>query len=283
MMFLCDQRIVRAVRPGSVGTVLLAAIPAILWRCTATEKEALPVTRKPLVCAHRGASGYAPENTLAAMKLAMEMGANMAELDVQQTADDHLVVIHDDRLERTTTGRGFVWQKTLPELRGLDAGGWFDMHFRGEPLPTLDQVIALVRGKMKLNIEVKLHGHERDIARLVIEAIRRHKFEKECIVTSFGHRVADEIKARAPDLVVGYIFAKDQFSDSLFDGPVDVLSAHYSLVDEAFVHRARAAGKQVHVWTVNRESDMRRMINLGVDAIITNYPDKLRQIVDEER
>ena len=108
-------------------------------------------------CAHRGASGHAPENTLAAFRLAFAMGAEMCELDIQQTADDRLVVMHDDTLERTTNGKGNLWEMTLAELQRYDAGLWYDQKFSGETLTTLEQVIAFARDKMKLNIAVKIH------------------------------------------------------------------------------------------------------------------------------
>ena len=232
-------------------------------------------------CAHRGASGHAPENTLAAMRTAMAMGAHMSELDIQQTADDRLVLLHDDELERTTNGTGLLWQKTWAELQTYEAGSWFAPEFAREPLPTLEEVFALVRGKMKLNIEVKLHGHERDIAKLVVATIRREKFEHECIVTSFGHRVADEIKALAPELKVGYIFGKEEYHEGVFSGPVEVLSANHYLISPEFMRQARAAGKTVHVWTVNEKPLMHRMLDLGVDAVITNYPDRLAEVIRE--
>lgn len=232
-------------------------------------------------CAHRGASGHAPENTLAAMRVAMAMGAHMAELDVQQTADDRLVLLHDDSLERTTNGAGMLWQKPLAELQTYEAGKWFAPQFAGEPLPALEEVIALVRGKMKLNVEVKLHGHERDVAKLVVETIRREKFERECLVTSFDHRVADEIKARAPELKVGYIFGKEEYHEGVFLGAAEALSVHHYLVGPEFMKRARAASKEVHVWTVNDKPLMHRLMDLGVDAIITNYPDRLAEVMRE--
>ncbi|MCI0695053.1 glycerophosphodiester phosphodiesterase [candidate division KSB1 bacterium] len=229
-------------------------------------------------CAHRGASGHAPENTLAAIRLAMEMGAEMCELDVQQTADSRLVVMHDDTLERTTNGKGNVWEMTLAELQKHDAGSWFAPRFAGEKLPALEEVIALVRGKMSLNIEAKIHGHERNVASLIVETLRRERFDDECVVTSFDHKIVDEIKTLAPALQVGYIFGWREFSREVFWRKVELLSAHYSLIDAAFLQRARAAGKKVHVWTVNDPWHMRRMIEMGVDGIITNYPDRLNAI-----
>jgi len=218
---------------------------------------------------------------MAAFRLAMEMGADMCELDMQQTADDRLVVMHDDMLDRTTNGKGNVWEMTLAELQKYDAGSWFDSRFAGEKLPSLEQVTELVRGKMQLNIEVKMHGHERDVATLVVETIRREKFQNDCVMTSFDWSVVDQIKKMAPDLKAGYIFGWKEFSAEVFAGPVDLLSSHYSLVDSFFLERAHQTGKKVHVWTVNYKWLMRRLIKLGVDGIITNYPDRLREVINE--
>jgi glycerophosphoryl diester phosphodiesterase len=231
-----------------------------------------------ICCAHRGASGYAPENTLAAIRLAMEMGADMCEIDVQQTADDRLAVMHDDTLARTTNGTGNLWEMTLAELQKYDAGSWFDTRFAGEKLPALEQVIELVRGRMPLNIEAKIHGHERNLASLIVETLKRERFDDECVVTSFDHRVVDEIKTLAPELTAGCIFGWREFSAAVFSGKAKLLSAHYSLVDAAFLERACAAEKKVHVWTVNDQWLMRRMIEMGVDGIITNYPARLNTL-----
>ncbi len=273
-------------RASSAALLTLLIYGALLSACKKRgdrgESDRLG-TETVVVCAHRGASAYAPENTLAAMRKAMELGADMAELDVQQTADDHLVLMHDDRLNRTTSGRGLLWQKSLAELRQLDAGGWFDPHFAGEPIPTLEEVMALVRGKMQLNIEVKMHGHERDIVRLVIDTIRRNDFAAHCIVTSFDHAFIDSLKARAPDLRAGYILVPELFHDAIFTAPLEVLSVHHEMVDSTFVARAHANGKEIHVWTVNDRKTMRKMLALGVDAIITNYPDRAREVVQAAR
>lgn len=259
----------------AVVAILLG--PAVILHAQEREMPTNPQT--VINCGHRGAAGHAPENTLAAIRLAMAMGAQMVEIDVQQTADDQLVLLHDDSLSRTTNGTGLLWQKHASELQTLDAGRWFSAEFAGEPLPTLAQTIALVRGKIKLNIEVKLHGHERNIAKLVVEAIRRAGFAPECLITSFGHAVADEIKQLAPELRVGYIFGPREFREAVFSAPVEVLSAHYSLVNAEFMRKARAAGKAVHVWTVNDKALMTRLIDLGVEAIITNYPDRLTEVL----
>lgn len=270
--------------PPALFAFLPIALIIFLFACSEKKNEMTGnKTEKPIICAHRGASGHAPENTLAAMRMAMEMGAHMAELDVQQTADDRLAVFHDDKLNRTSTGSGFLWEKSLAELQEMDAGAWFDPHFRGEPIPTLEEVIALVRGKMRLNIEVKMHGHEREVAKLVVETIRRENFIEQCLVSSFDRQVVDQIKRLAPELKVGYIFSKKEYDERVFAGPVEVLSANERLIDQTFMQRAHAAGKEVHVWTVNDTAKMRKMIDLGVDCIITNYPDRLVSILSNSR
>jgi glycerophosphoryl diester phosphodiesterase len=232
-----------------------------------------------LICGHRGASGYAPENTIAAFRLAMEQGADMCELDVQQTRDDRFAVIHDATLGRTSDGSGPVWKKTLAELQALDAGGWFGRSFAGEGIPSLEQVIHLVRGKMRLHIELKAHGHERQSEELLAAALRRENVANECIVSSFDHDRIDHLKRLAPEIAAGYIFSARQFHDQLFSGAADVLSAHFSLITDDFVKRARSSGKRVHTWTANQTKDMQRLLEAGVDAIITNFPDRLATIV----
>jgi len=235
----------------------------------------LKTKKSCLVCGHRGASGQAPENTLAAFRLAIDMGVDMCELDVQQTRDVRFAVIHDDTLGRTTNGRGAVWKRDLAELQKLDAGRWFGKSFAGERVPSLEEGIAVARGRIKLNIELKVHGHERNVAGLLVDTIRRESFEDECLVSSFDHKLADEVKSIAPEFAVGYIFGAQEFDERIFFGPVDILSAHFPLITEKFMKKVRDHHKQIHAWTVDRPEDMRRMIEIGVDVIITNFPDRL--------
>lgn len=229
-------------------------------------------------CAHRGASGHEPENTIAALEKAIAMGATMAEIDIQQTADDRFAVFHDDNLDRTTNGVGPLWKKTMAELQALDAGSWFGSEFAGERIPSLEEVLEITRGRLPLNIELKLHGHERQLVELVIRALHDNNIEDHCthggLVTCFDHRVAVAVKQADRALTVGAILGRQQDTEGFFALPVDVLSAEKSLVDEDFMAAARRAGKQVHVWTVNEPEEFSRLIDLGVDAVITNYPDR---------
>ena len=229
-------------------------------------------------CAHRGASGHAPENTIAALEKAIAQGAAMAEIDIQQTADDRFAVFHDDFLDRTTNGVGPLWEKTLAELQTLDAGSWFGPEYAGERIPSLEEVLATTRGRLPLNIELKLHGHERELVELVIRTLHDNNIEDHCLpvslVTCFDHKVAVAVKQADNALTVGAILGRPQYTDGVFNLPVDVLSVEKSLVDKDFMAAARGAGKQVHVWTVNEPEEFRRLIDLGVDAVITNYPDR---------
>ena len=241
--------------------------------------------RHPLVCAHRGASAQAPENTLAALALAMDQGADMAEVDVQLTADDQLVLIHDDLLDRTTDGRGRVCDLPLADLRALDAGAWFDAAFVGEKIPTLDEAIAAVAGRLVLNIELKIGsgaGSRADLlADRVTETVRAADLVNTCVLTSFDHKLIDRLQKREPDLRVGYILKRRWFTRmaKLCAAPVHVLSVERTGVGRDLVERAHAAGRKLHVWTVDDESEMRRLIELGVDAIITNEPGRLRRVL----
>jgi len=229
-------------------------------------------------CAHRGASGHAPENTIAALEKAIAQGAAMAEIDIQQTYDDKFAVFHDDLLDRTTDGAGPLWEKTLAELQTLDAGSWFGPEFIGERIPSLEEVLETTHGRLPLNIELKLHGHERQLVELVIRTLHDNNIEDHCLrtslVTCFDHQVAVAVKQADSALTVGAILGRQQYSAGIFHLPVDVLSVEKALVDEAFMAAARETEKKVHVWTVNEPEDFRRLIDLGVDAVITNYPDR---------
>ena len=234
--------------------------------------------KKTINCAHRGASGHAPENTIAAVEKAIALGADMAEIDIQQTADDRFAVFHDDLLDRTSNGSGPLWEKSLGKLQALDAGSWFGPEFAGERISSLEEILEITRDRLPLNIELKLHGHERRVVELVIRALHDNNIEDHCpqpgLITCFDHAVAAGIKEADPTLIVGAILGNEQFSRGTFTAPVDLLSVEKSLVDADFMAAAHHAGKQVHVWTVNEPEEMHRLIDLEVDAVITNYPDR---------
>jgi len=198
----------------------------------------------------------------------------MVEIDVQQTADDRLVVFHDADLVRTTDGRGPLWSRTLAELRSLDAGAWFGPEFAGARIPTLEEVLDACRGRVVVNIEMKMHGHERNIVDRVVGVVHDSHDGDRCLVTSFDHGAALGVKRRAPDLRAGLILGSSPVPEGVFTSAADVLSARSMVADETFLSRAAAAGKAVHVWTVDDPARMAGLVAAGVEAVITNFPDR---------
>lgn len=225
-------------------------------------------------CAHRGASGHAPENTLYALERAVHLGADMAEIDVQQTADGRLVLFHDETLERTSSGSGRLGDRTLTELRALDAGAWFSPHHAGQKIPTLAEAMALARGRLALNIELKVDGPAAGFLAQLKTTIADQNFADHCVVTSFDHALIDELISGAPDFATGYIIGREGVPADVFRAKVDLLSLEKSLIDASALEFAVAGGQAVHAWTVNDTAEMSRLIALGVGGVITNYPDR---------
>jgi|WetSurMetagenome_2_1015567.scaffolds.fasta_scaffold351570_1 glycerophosphoryl diester phosphodiesterase len=234
-----------------------------------------------LLTAHRGASGYAPENTLSSMSEAIKMKADYSELDAQETSDGEIIVLHDGNLKRTTGLDKNIWETSYEEIKKLDAGSWYNDKFKGEPLPKLSDIIDLVKGKMKLNIELKCNGHQKKLADKVVKIVKEKDFSKECILTSFEINEIKRAKEIDSTLKVGLIFEKMPGAYDVFKANMEVLSVNYLLVDENFVRKAKENGKEIHVWTVDDEAEMRRLIKLGVTSILTNYPEKLKKIFAE--
>jgi glycerophosphoryl diester phosphodiesterase len=225
--------------------------------------------------AHRGASGKAPENTMIAIMTAIKAGSDFSELDVQETKDGVLVLLHDGNLKRTTGLDRNIWEMPYDSIVGLDAGSWFSSEFKDEPIPTLESVIDAVNGKMKLNIELKMNGHEKQLAERVVALVEDKGFISNCILTSFDFEIINKVKQLNGNIKVGYIFKKIPQNVDVFNANVDLLSVNKKLVDEEFVKKAHAGNKEVHVWTVNESEEMKRLIDLGVNSIITNRPDVL--------
>ena len=234
------------------------------------------------ITGHRGASGLAPENTMASMVKAMELTADFSELDVQETADGILVLMHDDSLQRTTGIEAGVWEKTYDDLQGLDVGFWFSEDFKGEPIPTLKSIIEAVRGKMKLNIELKMNGHEKQLTEKVVAMVENEDFFDNCVLTSFDFSAIKKVKQLNSKIKAGYIFSEMPEDEDVFNANVDLLSVNKKIVTEDLVQKAHANNKEVHVWTVNEPEDMRKLISFGVDNIITNYPNILKQVLTEK-
>jgi len=244
-----------------------------------------PTLNRPLIFAHRGANQVAPENTLPAFQAAVDLGADGVELDVQYTSDGHLVVFHNPSLEKTSDGTGRVTSHTLEELRKLDAGSWFDPKFAGTPIPTLDEVLDLLRGKLLINIELKsLEPVTIGIGKDVVAAVRAHDMAEQVVISSFNPFALRRAKGAGPEIECALLLDADLPAWMRWDltrrfSKADGLHPATRMVDPGYLARARKMGLPVRVWTVNEEADIRRLIDLGVDAIITDVPDKLAALL----
>ncbi len=238
-----------------------------------------------LVTAHRGFSGKAPENTLASFRAAIDAGSDMIELDVHLTRDNEVVVIHDDTLERTTTGKGNVADKTLAELKSLDAGVWFNPRFVGERIPTLAEVLTLVRGRILVNIELKKGKNfpytMEELADRTLAVVEKAGMTDQVLFSSFAPAAIDRIRVRNSRLPVALIIDKAWAKPDKPGGGTlyRTLNCRAAVLNEENIRSAHAAGIKIHVWTVDTTEAMERFIALGVDGIITNHPDRLIEIL----
>ncbi len=230
------------------------------------------------ISSHRGNSKDAPENTMAAFEKAIQDMTDYIELDVQQTSDGAVIVMHDSSVKRTTGVDKEVWELTLDEVKQLDAGSSFSPEYAGEPVPTLDEVIKMVKGKAKLNIEIKPNSHDVNMAESVAQIIEDNDFTGECVVTSFDYQTLKEIKQINPDIEVGYILSV-AYGDFYNMDDVDVFSVNASFLTKRTIDAIHKSGKRVFAWTVNNETSMKNLANKGVDNIITDDPITAREVI----
>ena len=243
------------------------------------------VLSRTQVTAHRGFSHVAPENTMPAFQAAIDSGADYIELDVQLTADDQLVVFHDDRIDRTTNGKGMLKNYTYEQLQQFSAGSWFskDGEFDDVKIPLLTEVLDLVGNDIMLNIEIKRSGEPKKTAERVVELVKEYDIANSCYITSFSYDALKKVKQLDPKIKTGYI-ANLSTATSYSRLPyIDAVSMNYLFVNQSVVNSAHHNGKRIFVWTVDRQSEVQRMMALGVDNIITNRPDKVLEVVDSKK
>jgi glycerophosphoryl diester phosphodiesterase len=256
--------------------------------------------QRPLVFAHRGGGGLFPENTLEAFKYSASLGVDVLELDVHSTADGRLVVTHDRSVDRTTDGSGRVNEMTLDELKRLDAGYHFSpdggktfpFRGRGITIPTLEEIFDALPD-MTFNVEPKQQTPS--IVKPLCGILRERKMTGRVIVGSFRQEVLDEFRAECPEVATsaspseaGYFLAmyKTGLAES-YTPPMQALQVperlgYLNVVSEDFVKAAHRLNLKVHVWTVNETEDMRRLTEMGVDGIMTDYPDRLLKLLEEK-
>ena len=244
-------------------------------------------TKSIWTIAHRGASGHAPENTMAAFRRAVELGATFIETDLQITRDAQVIAIHDSTLDRTTSGKGQVHLQTLHEIRALDAGSWFGdgqpRGFSGERVPTLDEILAFAKEHdVIFYLEIK-SGPAWGVEHAVVAALQDQGASARVVILSFDPHALDSIFRLDTTMMTGLLC--EHPSNDLVERTVRAgarqLVARGDLVTAAVVEKAHRAGLQVVTWTINEPEQMRRLIADGVEGIITDYPDRLLQLLRE--
>jgi len=266
-------------RPGLVG-----------WRKVSDhlrppKDESEMGTKAIWTIAHRGASGHAPENTMAAFRRAVELGARFIETDLQITRDAQVIAIHDFTLDRTTSGKGQVHLLSLEQIRALDAGAWFDGRgagaFPGERVPTLTEILDFAKEHdVIFYLEIK-SGPAWGIEHAVVAALRDQNASARVVILSFDPATIDSVHRLDSTMMTGFLC--EHPSNDLVERTVRAgarqLVAGGDLITPAVVEKAHHAGLQVVAWTINEPEQMRRLIAAGVDGIITDYPDRLLSVL----
>jgi glycerophosphoryl diester phosphodiesterase len=264
---------------GRFALRLGLAVLALATGLTAYLLARLDLKSEVAVTAHRGAALEAPENSLAAFRAAIEAGADYIELDVQRTADGTLAVLHDGDLLRMAGDPRKVGALTAADLAGIDIGRKRGARFAGERVPRLEEVIELARGRIRLNIELKYNVPDPALAPAVVALLRRADFLDQAVITSLDYAALKQVEAIEPRLPTGHIVTASLGDVARTEA--DFVSLNSAKATPALLRRAHAAGKDVHVWTVNDPEVMVRMIERGVDNVITDNPALLRRVMRE--
>lgn len=233
--------------------------------------------------AHRGASAYCPENTMAAFSKALQLGATGIETDIQLTKDGQIIIIHDESLARTAGLDQLVKDTDYAQLQTLDAGSWFGPEFLNERIPTLEQLLELIKPTdVILNIELKNGVFQYpDIEQKTIDLVRAYQMTERVIISSFNHYSLKLCKQLAPEIRTGILYMEGIYRpwDYAATLEADALHAYKYAVTAEWTAEAAAHGIAYHPFTVNETAEMERLIDAGVAGIITDYPDRLAHIL----
>ncbi|MGI9239989.1 MAG: glycerophosphodiester phosphodiesterase, partial [Verrucomicrobiales bacterium] len=257
---------------GGAGVILVAL--GATWTILSRVK----MEDEVLIIAHRGSAATAPENTLAAVREAVEAGADFVEIDVQETADGEVVVFHDGDFMKTAGEAMKIWEARRADLDRIDIGSWFDKRFSAERTPTLAQVLQECKGRSKVNIELKYYGHDEDLEQRVIDIVEAEGMGDQVVVMSLKYDKVQKTKAKRPDWTYGLLTTVQLGDISKFD--VDFLGVSAAGASRSFVRNAKSKGFDVYVWTVNDPFQMSSMISRGVDGIITDEPALARRTLE---
>lgn len=242
--------------------------------------------RSPLfgsyITAHRGYSAKFPENTLLAVQEAIDAKSDYVEIDVQETKDGVVILLHDTNLKRTTGVNRYIWNVTYEEIKTYDAGKKSREIYRNTPIPSLEEVLILCQNTVFLNIEIKINNHEQQLVEEVVRLIEEYHMENQCVISSTNYSALRRVKEANDSIKTGYIMslAYGYFYNREY---VDFFSIKSSFITQDMVRIAHSYGKEIHAWTVNGVSEIQRMKQLGVDNIITDYPIRVREILYEDK
>lgn len=236
--------------------------------------------------AHRGASAYYPENTMLSFQKAIEMGCTGIETDVQMTKDGVLVLMHDESVRRTTNGMGMVKDYTYSEISKLDAGSWKSRKFKGVKVPAAEELFYYLRNKnIILNIELKtgMVIYE-GIEEKTIDMIYKYNMQNKVILSSFNHYSLAKCKQISKEIKTGVLYMEGFYKPYNYAKTLtaDAIHPYYYAINEEVIKESQRAGIMVNVFTIDDEKDMKRFVQIGVNGIITNYPDKLKKVMEEQ-
>lgn len=292
-------------RIGFIRTALVCAFAISLAGCASLMgrsderpqniKEFMRLDARPRVIAHRGFSGIAPENTLIAFQKAIDLGADMVELDVLLSKDGRVVVLHDETLDRTTDGEGPIQDHTWEELSKLDAGTWFTEKFggedyAGEPLPLLGEALDLMKDKILVNVEIKTEAYspelEGSIAQKTLALIHDRDLEDQVIISSFDSRILAQVRQLDGDIHTATLYHDGTHPELDPKAITEEVGSNgfnmaFKYLKADVVEACHKAGLPLAIYTVNSETPMRYALGLGADALFTNYPDKMMKVMAE--
>lgn len=261
-------------------------------------KEIIDPGGKVYTIAHRGASGYAPENTIPAFELALEMNADSIELDIQLTKDHIPVVIHDETVNRTTDGKGYVRNMTLEQIKRLDAGSWFNKAYpmfaretyAGIAVPTLDQVFETFGNNISYIIEIKEPETNPNIETIINDYITKYDLEKFVSIHSFSGASLQRFHQINPDIPLYQLVWNDYTAVSVSAAYLEHvktyaagISPNFQGITAAYVSQVKRAGLKVMPYTVNYQLNMDKAYSWGVDGVYTNYPDRFLEVIETNR
>ena len=258
--------------------ICLIGLLAVAW-IGASAISRLQWKEEVKIMAHRGASKAAPENSLAAVRLAMEAGSDWVEIDVQENADGEVVVIHDSDFMKLARNKTKVWDARLSDLQSIDIGGSFGPSFENERVPTLSEVLQLCQGKTGVLIELKYYGHDQQLEQRVVDIVEKHGMSNEIMVMSLKPEGVRKMKRLRPKWKCGVLLSVSVGNIQKMEA--DFLAVNARFATRGLINKLHYAGKEIYVWTVDDPVSMSMLMNRGVDGVITNLPQVARDVLKQ--